>query len=83
MILTIYLKLDTLTHMNNTLESHRLFPYIAWILVIGFAIFTYMLTTRLQQQFDNINEGIVRLETKLDKLETTKETPAGAVKVRN
>ncbi len=31
------------------LEDHKVFPLVAWILVIGFALFTYLLITDLQR----------------------------------
>lgn len=36
--------------LGNTrnLESFRLFPYIAWALIIGFAVFVYNITINLQ-----------------------------------
>ncbi len=58
--------------MNNTLESHKLFPVVAWILVIGFAIFTYMLTVRVQAELTNIGDGIARLEERLNELDASK-----------
>ena len=58
--------------MNNTLESSKIFPYIAWALVVGFAIFTYMLTVRVQTELSDIGEGVERLEMKLNDLETKK-----------
>ncbi|MDC1205460.1 hypothetical protein N8083_01270 [Candidatus Pacebacteria bacterium] len=33
--------------MKYTLEGHKLFPYIAWTVVLGFVVFTYTLTIRL------------------------------------
>ncbi len=56
-------------HMNNTLESHKLFPYVAWFLVVGFAVFTYNLTITVQNELETIATGIDRLEEKLDTLE--------------
>ena len=55
--------------MNNTLESHKFFPYVAWTLVIGFALFTYNLTINVQRELADIGGGIDRLEAKLDTLE--------------
>lgn len=55
--------------MNNTLESHKFFPYIAWALVIGFALFTYNLTITVQKELEVIADGIGRLESKIDTLE--------------
>lgn len=56
--------------MNNTLESHKLFPYIAWSIVIGFAIFTYYITVTVRAELEVISSGINRLEAKLDTLES-------------
>ncbi len=55
--------------MHNTLESYKFFPYVAWALVIGFALFTYTLTTRLQTELDDIGSGIERLEQRLDEMD--------------
>lgn len=57
--------------MNNSLESHKFFPYIAWIVVIGFALFTYTLTTRLNQEITQISSDVERLEQRLDAMDTT------------
>ena len=48
--------------MNNTLESHKFFPYVAWTLVIGFALFTYNLTINVQRELADIGGGIDILE---------------------
>lgn len=58
--------------MNNTLESHKLFPYIAWTLVIGFAVFTYTLTAQVQGELTGISDGVERLEVRLDNMEKEK-----------
>ena len=55
--------------MGHTLESHRLFPVVAWTLVIGFAFFTYSLTMRVQKDLEHIAGGVERLEVKLNNLE--------------
>ncbi len=68
--------------MNNSLESSKFFPYVAWTTVVLFALFTYSLTMRLQSELSNINNGIDRLEQKIQNLETkspattTAEVPA-------
>ncbi len=64
--------------MNNTLESHKLFPYVAWTIVIGFAIFTYMLTLRVQTDLEEIGDGVQRLEQKINEMETKKTTTSEA-----
>jgi hypothetical protein len=55
--------------MNHTLESYRIFPIIAWILVIGFAFFTYMLTTRLQDNLGSVDTSLEDIEMRLERLE--------------
>jgi hypothetical protein len=60
--------------MHHTLESSKLFPFIAWLLVIGFASFTYMLTTSVQAELDTIAGGVDRLEQKLTDLEQKQKT---------
>ncbi len=68
--------------MNNTLESSRFFPVIAWTLVIGFAFFTYSLTTRLQSELSDIGDGVSRLETKINNLEAQKATDTTSTTVK-
>ena len=41
---------DILYAMGHTLESHKLFPIVAWSLVVGFAVFTYTLTMQVQAE---------------------------------
>ncbi len=55
-------------HMNHTLESHKFFSHIAWALIIGFAIFTYMLAVRVQADIMELGDGVERLERKLDEM---------------
>ncbi len=57
--------------MNNTLESHKFFPYIAWALVVGFALFTYFLTITVQKELSNISSGVERLEQRLNEMDKT------------
>lgn len=61
--------------MNHTLESYRIFPFVAWALVIGFAVFTYMLTVRLQENLGNVDTSLNDIEMRLERLEQ-KETVA-------
>lgn len=35
------------TYVKYTLEKHRVFPIVAWTLIIGFVFFTYNLTLNL------------------------------------
>jgi len=55
--------------MNHTLESYKIFPYIAWALVISFALFTYTLTVRLQENLNNVDSSLSDIEMRLEKLE--------------
>ncbi len=57
--------------MNNTLESHKLFPYVAWAVVIGFALFTYNLTLTVRAELELISSGINRIEERIDTIEKT------------
>ncbi len=61
--------------MGHTLESYKIFPYIAWILFIGFALFTYALTMRFEEELDDISSGIERLELRLDEIEVANPVP--------
>ncbi len=63
------LNLLCLTHMNNTLESYKIFPYVAWGLVIGFAIFTYILTMRVNDEISGIDNSVNDLEMRVERLE--------------
>ena len=56
--------------MNNTLESHKFFPYVAWGLIIGFAIFTYILNARVTAELSELGDGVERLEQKINDLDT-------------
>jgi len=56
-------------HMNNTLESQRIFPYVAWALVIGFAFFTYTLTMQLKAELGYISTSVENVNDRIDRLE--------------
>ncbi len=60
--------------MHNSLESSKFFPYVAWTLVISFALFTYSLTMRMQEELSSIGDGVERLEQKINEMETQKNT---------
>ncbi len=61
--------LATITCMNNTLESSKFFPLVAWAVVIGFAFFTFTLVMRLNDELSSISGGIQDLETRVEQLE--------------
>lgn len=52
--------------MKFALEEYRIFPIVAWGLVIAFVLFTYTLTTKLLEATDplqeNRDETVVKLE---------------------
>jgi hypothetical protein len=52
--------------MNNTIESSKFFPYVAWTLVIGFSLFTYSLVVRVNDELTDISESVSRVESKID-----------------
>lgn len=52
--------------MNNTIESSKYFPYIAWTLVIGFSLFTYSLVMQANDELTDISESVSRVESKID-----------------
>lgn len=60
-------------HMHNTLESQRIFPIIAWSVVIGFALFVYTLTLQLKAELNSIGDGIQRLEMRLNEIDSKKQ----------
>lgn len=39
---------DKKSSSDHTLESFKLYPYVAWALIIGFAVFVYTITTNLK-----------------------------------
>lgn len=66
--------------MHNTLESYKIFPYVAWALVVGFALFTYSLTVQLQQELNDISSGIERVEQRLNEMDRTVPDAANTTK---
>ncbi|QQR64890.1 hypothetical protein IPH92_05065 [Candidatus Kaiserbacteria bacterium] len=65
--------------MNNSIESSKYFPYIAWITVVGFAFFTYSLTTRMQEQLADIGDGVERLEQKINEMGAQQEASTSPI----
>ena len=48
---------------DKALESYKIFPFIAWGLVAGFAIFVYMITLELQSVADRLEQQSLELRT--------------------
>lgn len=55
--------------MNNTLESYRFFPHIAWALVIGFTLFTLNLTYLVSKEISGIGGNVENLQERVERLE--------------
>ncbi len=70
---------------ERTLEKYKLFPYIAWILFIGFAMFVYTLVIDLQAaaesltdtsvSYESINDKVLSNEERIEALESALEQP--------
>lgn len=48
--------MKSIYNKDQRLESHRFFPILAWIVVIGFVIFVYTLVTDLQAAASELRE---------------------------
>jgi len=53
--------------MSKKLEEFRIFPFIAWGLIIGFAAFTYSLANNLNDQVGSLESRVTLLEQYLNK----------------
>ena len=51
---------------KRSLEQYRVFPYIAWTLVGGFASFVYTLTTELSTATAELEAATNQLEAKVN-----------------
>lgn len=51
---------------SRTLESYRIFPYIAWATFIFFALFVYNITLELKEVTENLQRTTYSLEAKVD-----------------
>ncbi len=56
----------------NQLEGSRIFPHIAWILIVGFAIFTWTLTMHLKSEMSKISSNIEISNTDLQQIQKQK-----------
>jgi hypothetical protein len=48
--------------MHNTLESSKLFPYLAWLTIILFSVFTYSLARNLHTELSDLGTRVDQLE---------------------
>jgi hypothetical protein len=51
---------------DQKLESFKIFPYIAWGLIILFVIFVYKLSTALDTKSEELDKQTSSLETKIN-----------------
>lgn len=58
---------------DRTLESFKIYPYITWALIIGFAVFVYSITQKLQAVTEELG-------TYTDYTEAQAQTEVGAIK---
>ncbi len=54
--------------MKHALETSRIFPHIAWILVTGFAIFTWTLTLHLKTEMKSMSANVDNIESTLSQM---------------
>jgi len=57
---------------DKTLESHKIFPYIAWVITIGFAFFVYSIAMDLKDTAE-------QLSAQADLLQQNAQTPPGDI----
>ncbi|PIW96653.1 hypothetical protein COZ82_03910 [Candidatus Kaiserbacteria bacterium CG_4_8_14_3_um_filter_38_9] len=48
------------------LEKHRIFPYLAWIVVFLFSLFVYNITLELKKTTSNLERRSSKLEAKVN-----------------
>lgn len=70
-------------YMNHTLESLKLFPVIAWSLIIGFCIFTWTLTLHLKNEVTNISLNVERMEQQVNEIHREKSQRNSSTSVSN
>lgn len=57
---------------KRSLEGYKIFPYIAWILIGGFALFVYNLTNEISEATERLQSAqsqqldFAQVETKLE-----------------
>jgi len=50
---------------KRTLEGHKFFPYVAWIVTAGFAFFVYNIVSDLRQVTDDLQRQATELEQRI------------------
>lgn len=51
---------------KQMLESYKIFPFIAWGLTFGFALFVYNITVELREITSDLEERTTQLQQKID-----------------
>lgn len=51
---------------DKTLESLKIFPYVAWTVTVLFAVFVYNITLELQEVTQNLQAQTTALELKVN-----------------
>ncbi len=54
-------------NMRHRIETSKLFPIVAWTVVVCFALFTYFITLQVQAELDEISDGVNRLEAEISR----------------
>lgn len=64
---------------DRSLESYKIFPYIAWIVTLGFSVFVYNITMELKAVAENLQAQTKFLQEQIDAPTTESfEKPAPA-----
>lgn len=50
---------------GKKLEQYKAFPYIAWVVFIGFTVFVYGITIELSRITSELNETTLSLEARI------------------
>ncbi len=50
---------------KHSLERHKFFPIIAWVVVLGFSLFVYTIVQDLRRTSQELSETTTRLEAQL------------------
>ena len=51
---------------KSALEAHKIFPYVAWVLTLGFVIFVYNITIDLKETTQELRQQTNALEDKVN-----------------
>lgn len=57
----------------HTLEASKAFPYIAWVTVVMFSVFTYNLVSQLKDSVQELDQQTTALEQSIQILHTVKK----------